>query len=332
MYGLNCNGRATARSPTSEGMSDADAGSARASRLERALVSCSPRAVDRRAAAGYARFVGETRWQIATHVVPPPLRPFVRACVGFHEDAEGPVLRRELPSAWPVVILELGAPLVLSDLRAHRRPRTHRRGFVAGIDDGFTFTAHAGMQTGIELRLTHTGARALFGVPGHALAGAIVDLDDALPRSLRDLGPQLAALPTWSSRFAWLDDALLRHLRPQPMPEVAWAVARIVQSDGAVGVAELVDGLGWSHRRTIAAFREHVGVPPKQLARIVRFEAVLAALRAADASVGWAALAARVGFADQAHLAREVRRMTGLTPTGLVDLVAGHPGPHDAWA
>jgi AraC-like DNA-binding protein len=38
----------------------------------------------------------------------------------------------------------------------------------------------------------------------------------------------------------------------------------------------------------------------------------------ADPSVGWARAAAECGFADQAHLAREVRDLSGLTPTGLL--------------
>ncbi len=295
----------------------------------------------------YARSVddertrGPTRWAIVPYELPPALRPWVRRCVGFAEHGGGPSVRRELPTPRAVVILEFGAPLVVSDLRRHIEPRTHRRGFVAGVDDGFTFTAHGGSQSGIELQLTHEGVAALFAVPADALAGRVVDLDDAWPSPLRDLSTVLAALPSWPERFAALSRALLAHGSTRAVgcrSEVAWASAQIVGSGGRCDIASIVRALGWSHRRTIAAFREHVGVPPKQLARIVRFDGVVRRLRATPAAEHrWAELAVDAGFADQAHFARECRRMSGLTPSGLRRLVASVPtdalagGTLDPW-
>jgi AraC-like DNA-binding protein len=45
----------------------------------------------------------------------------------------------------------------------------------------------------------------------------------------------------------------------------------------------------------------------------VRFQRLLRDLPASD-GVGWAALAARHGYADQAHLIRDFRELTGRTP------------------
>ena len=63
-------------------------------------------------------------------------------------------------------------------------------------------------------------------------------------------------------------------------------------------------------------FTRHVGVGPKLLARQTRVCA-LAAEATTLANPGWALLAARYGYADQAHLAREFRELTGLTPSSL---------------
>ena len=56
------------------------------------------------------------------------------------------------------------------------------------------------------------------------------------------------------------------------------------------------------------------GYPPQQLGRVLRLNRVVAL---ADAGHGWADIAASAGFADQAHLAREVLALSGLSPTAL---------------
>ena len=63
-----------------------------------------------------------------------------------------------------------------------------------------------------------------------------------------------------------------------------------------------------------------MGLPPKLLARIVRFDRLLRQLRT-GAAMSWADLALECGYYDQAHLVREVRRFTGVTPTEARPLV-----------
>ncbi|OMI40139.1 AraC family transcription regulator [Streptomyces sparsogenes DSM 40356] len=59
------------------------------------------------------------------------------------------------------------------------------------------------------------------------------------------------------------------------------------------------------HRRSLAAF----GYGPKTLARVLRLNRALDAARAGTA---FAEVAALAGYADQAHLAREVKALTGV--------------------
>jgi AraC-like DNA-binding protein len=84
-----------------------------------------------------------------------------------------------------------------------------------------------------------------------------------------------------------------------------------------VRVGALVEELGWSRKRLAARFREEVGVSPKSLARILRFERAAALLARPDPP-GFAALAYECGFRDQSHLTNEFRRITGVTPAAYV--------------
>jgi AraC-like DNA-binding protein len=61
-------------------------------------------------------------------------------------------------------------------------------------------------------------------------------------------------------------------------------------------------------------FRRTFGMPPKTFARVLRFDAAVRRLRSGRVT-GWADLAASCGYADQAHLAREFRALSGSPPS-----------------
>ena len=70
--------------------------------------------------------------------------------------------------------------------------------------------------------------------------------------------------------------------------------------------------VGWSRRRLHERFTGEFGVAPKEAARLHRFDH---ARRLVDAGRDLAAVAFEAGFADQAHLSREWRALTGRAPT-----------------
>jgi len=74
-------------------------------------------------------------------------------------------------------------------------------------------------------------------------------------------------------------------------------------------------------------FRARVGLTPKQFARLTRLQATLRALDCGDGSI--AEVASDAGFADQAHVTRELRRVTGLTPARLRAALRRHLNGED---
>ncbi len=99
-----------------------------------------------------------------------------------------------------------------------------------------------------------------------------------------------------------------------PDPAVAWTAAEIERQGGAVSIAALRERTGWSKSRLTERFKEQVGVPPKVLARIVRFRRTLARLHALDPEESLADLACSSGYYDQPHLNAEFREIAGFSP------------------
>jgi AraC-like DNA-binding protein len=168
----------------------------------------------------------------------------------------------------------------------------------------------------LEVRLSPLSGYALLGVPMNALGDRIVDLRDLLGADGRRLAERLREAGTWRRRFTILDQVLLGRLDggPQPSPEVVRVLQRLVATAGAVRIGRLAGEVGWSHKHLITRFTQQVGLSPKAVARLVRFDRVLRTLDQPGAP-GWERIAAEAGYADQSHLVREFRTFTGVTPT-----------------
>ncbi len=99
-------------------------------------------------------------------------------------------------------------------------------------------------------------------------------------------------------------------------PLVTDAVFEIIARQGVLSVAELPARAGVSPRQFRRRFRAGVGLSAKELARVRRLRASLVgALFSREET--WAGVAAAHGYADQAHLIGEYRRVVGLPPEAL---------------
>jgi AraC-like DNA-binding protein len=158
-------------------------------------------------------------------------------------------------------------------------------------------------------------AGAFIGLPMPELVGRMASPDDVWPHDFREAVAELEPLPP-EQRVAGLADLLLARLEPgrEPRPQVREAVRLIRASRGRVTVRSLADQLNLSISQLERSFARHVGIGPKLLARQTRVCA-LAAEAMGTAAPSWASLAVKYGYADQAHLAREFRELTGLTPS-----------------
>ena len=251
----------------------------------------------------------------------PGLAGLVRAYGGYREHSAIPVRRREAPNGACTLVLGLGPPIRLHGPAGPVVPGS----FLAGMHDAAVVTEFVGAQAGVQVDVTPLGVFMLLGQPMTDLTNQTPSVEALGVPALARLPEQLAAQPTWAGRFALVDDALVGLLaasRARPAPEVAWAWDRLVQTAGRTRVHELADRTGWSRRNLLTRFREQIGLAPKTAARVLRFERAARLLVPQGSDVplpggppSIADVAARCGYADQAHLVREFRALAGVTPS-----------------
>ena len=187
--------------------------------------------------------------------------------------------------------------------------------FVQGVQTGYSEIDGGCAPTYIEVALSPLGAYQLLGIPLSQLTGELVDFADVVGHEGRRLGEAVRDRATWRGRFTELDGFFLRRMDAAPTvaPEVRLAWHRLVVSGGTIAIRNVCREVGWSHKHLITRFRQHVGVTPKQAARVIRFEQVLRRMYL-SADPDWGRVAADCGYADQAHLIRDFGEFAGTTP------------------
>jgi AraC-like DNA-binding protein len=256
------------------------------------------------------------QWEL---VIRPParrLRPFVGDYEGYVETtAPWPVLRQQVPATRLPLIFNFGARWHVEDSSDGSGRTELHDSFFAGLFDSSAFIAASGPAICLQVALTPIDAHVLLGVPMHELANRVVDLEDVLPSSLRELPERLAHAHSWEARFALVDDGLAAALADarKPSTEIVWAWNALVRASGCVPVGVLAERLGRSRRHLNARFREHVGLPPKAVARILRFRRAVELLQNPQ-TPSLAELAFECGYYDQAHLNRDFREFAGTSP------------------
>ncbi len=158
---------------------------------------------------------------------------------------------------------------------------------------------------------------AVLGVPAHQLRDRQVDLSDIWPAAqVRRLTDRVSGAADGRRLDAGtaLEEIVADRLGrvDPPDPRIAGVVSQLRAGARVDDTAEAV-GLGARalHRLSQAAF----GYGPKTLARTLR---LARAVDLARAGTPFAAGAATAGYADQAHLAREVRALAGVPLGALV--------------
>ncbi|PZF84138.1 helix-turn-helix domain-containing protein [Jiangella anatolica] len=175
--------------------------------------------------------------------------------------------------------------------------------------------------TVVGVRLVPGAFPALAGRPASEVAGLVVDAEDLWGRSAAALGEAVGTAASPREALA----AMQRHVHERagagrPHDPLVHEAVRGLLPWRSAGVTSLSTSLGISETQLRRRFRTAVGLAPKALHRMLRFQRFLAlaqkAIGQGRAPTGdsLAALALRVGYADQSHLTRECVRLTGVSP------------------
>jgi AraC-like DNA-binding protein len=246
----------------------------------------------------------------------PGLEQFVRFYVQREVHTRGPAVVHPVPArAAPLIEFDFGDPVDVLDYqqRARRKspaivvvgPQTYRR----------VELQLRGDLTSFVIMFQPDGLHRLFGMPmyeltdkdyeGHSVLGAFISL----------LQSHLGGCKSLEERARCVDGFLLRRaLHSLGHDGISDAANRLVRSGGRMAITALANRAGLSMRQFERRFIQQVGVGPKLLARIARFEAALES-KARFSTKSWTEVAQEFGYYDQMHMVHDFKEFTDVTPT-----------------
>jgi AraC-like DNA-binding protein len=150
----------------------------------------------------------------------------------------------------------------------------------------------------------------------HLFTGGHFRLEDIWPESIAVIGERIFEAQDFNERVRIMDEylnqLLLRH-RTNDCDLMKNLLHRIFVSSGSMSVKELAEREAISERQINRKFGQWIGISPKKLSEVVRFQSVLQSIQSGG-PLDWTELALKHRFFDQAHLSRDFRRFYGDSP------------------
>jgi AraC-like DNA-binding protein len=236
----------------------------------------------------------------------PALRPYVQCFWQLEGDAGVGEAERVLPDGRSEIVFNSGD--IVHQYEPNETTVVQPRTIIVGAADRALLIRPTGRLDCFGIRFRRGGAAAMLRVDASELTNAVTDLAALGTLFDRSFGDQIATAPSFRARVQLVTGPLLDRI-PGPS-RVRVAVHALERSNGRADIARVARHVGLGTRQLERRFQQEVGLPPKTLARLVRFSGLVRHLAHA-APVPLARLAVERGYHDQAHLARDFREFAG---------------------
>jgi len=188
--------------------------------------------------------------------------------------------------------------------------------YFMGVRDTPALVRTSSRRTGcLGIEFYPFGAYSIFEIPMDESINGLVDINVYLPKWRGEITQTLENLNTLEERISFIQDRLIELRRKNQVENriVKYCVDSLKLSDGLMTISDLERKTNYSRRYLEILFRDHVGLSPKALADIFRFQKFYRK---------WALKRPYDEFKDelykyyydQAHFAKEFKRMTGFSP------------------
>jgi len=219
-----------------------------------------------------------------------------------------------LPAPNVDLMINFGEPFRVYEA-GDKPPITCSESWSAGLQSRYTIVEFPASTNVLSVSFKPGGAYPFLRLPLSELQDQVVPLAALWGSFAAEVRDHLYEVPAATERIALLERLLLARLgeAPRGWDAVQFAVGKIAQHRGVLSIRALSSEMNMSQKHLIAQFKRVIGTAPKKLARIYRFQHLLAGIDPTQ-PVDWAELAHQLSYHDQSHFSKDLKAFTGLSP------------------
>ena len=249
------------------------------------------------------------------HIIKKPLSDFIEAIFHYKDFVPDHTIERVVPTGHLFVLFELdGFTRHTYDNDTLKPNNSYQKVWISGMHQNYiSISAHQKSEM-LVVQFKPYGAYPFFHSPINTLNEKVVHTQEIFVNELLELQTQILNEKKIKNKFIRVENWLSQRYRQEKKPpsELALLVESL-QINSKDNMKSLIEDYSKSQKHLIDQFRKYVGLTPKYLQRIFRFNELLQHIHN-NKKVEWAHVALDCGYTDQSHFIKEFKHFCGINP------------------
>ncbi len=244
------------------------------------------------------------------------LSQFIESIAFFEYLTPGYEAEKLLPEGYQDLIIDLTErPKYIFDNHTLVKKQKCTSSWLSGARKKLITIDAGGVNSSMMVIRFHQGAAYHFShFPLEEITDQVIDTDLLFGSSINDLRDEILNIEGSANKFRVVEEYFYQRLLKLEIPDVvSYGIQVLASNPTEKTIKQISDKCGYSQKHLIHLFKKHLGLTPKALQRIQRFQQVLTELESSN-SINWSQLSLDCGYYDQAHFINEFKYYSGLNP------------------
>lgn len=244
------------------------------------------------------------------------LAHFIESMAFFEHLTPGYEAEKLLPEGYQDLVIDLTErPKYIFDNITLAKKQKCSLSWFSGARKKLITIDSGGVNSSMMVVRFHQGAAYHFShFPLETITDQVIDTDLLFGKSINDLRDQILNTNEPENKFRKVEDYFEARLLKEEIPQViSYGIQVLAANPTEQTIKQLSDQCGYSQKHLIHLFKKHLGLTPKALQKIQRFQQVLTELEKSQ-HINWTQLSLDCGYYDQAHFINEFKHYSGLNP------------------
>lgn len=245
-----------------------------------------------------------------------PISKYVESIIYYEGYSAEHAVDKLLPDGSINIILDMeDTPKKLYRNEDFTRFREFTNAYVSGPHKEFMHI-DAKVSSMMVVRFRLGGAYPFFDFPISTLNDTVEQLETFYGEGILDVRRKIISELEIAKKFTLIEDYLMMKKLPEAEvnPALVIAIKELMLNPNTVTTQELAAKAGVSSKHLISLFDKQVGLTPKSLARIFRFQKVLQQIEEQQ-KIEWLQITHDCGYYDQAHFIKDFYAFSGINPS-----------------